>query len=88
LCQLNKLMRGIASRQENLKGYITALGKDDLPRSGLVLLTEVNRASIFDIRFFPLSKRTGEARGRYFPFQRHDLVVEGYFATSTKELFY
>jgi hypothetical protein len=42
LCQLNKLMRGIASRQENLKGYITALGKDDLPRSGLVLLCGVH----------------------------------------------
>ena len=31
---------GTALRQENLKGYITALGEYDLPRSGLVLLDE------------------------------------------------
>jgi len=32
---------GTALRQENLKGYITALGEYDLPRSGLVLLHRV-----------------------------------------------
>jgi len=31
---------GTALRQENLKGYITALGEYGLPRSGLVLLDE------------------------------------------------
>ena len=37
---------GTALRQENLKGYITALGEYDLPRSGLVLHSKINRRKV------------------------------------------
>ena len=45
---------GTALKQEKLKGYITALGEDDLPRSGLVLLYKIDSLIIYTNNDFNL----------------------------------